>query len=155
MEKSPAFALEFRLTLRDYLNHFNKLKGKGLKYVDLTISDDHKGLIRAQQAVFPNTPHQRCICHFMRNVLSYVPFKEKKKLACYLKQIFNSPNRQMATAIAQMIAQKYQDSYHKVSDMLQEELEFTLTYLDYPDHHQRKIRITNLIVGFQHMTSIV
>ena len=37
------------------------------------------------------------------NVLSYVPYKEKKKLACYLKQIFNSPNRQMATAIAQMI----------------------------------------------------
>ena len=31
--------------------------------------------------------------------------------------------------------------------MLQEELEFTLTYLDYPDHHQRKIRTTNLIEG--------
>jgi len=68
----------------------------------------------------------------MRNVLSHVPYKEKTKLACYLKQIFNSPNRQMATTIAQMIAQKYQTSYHKVSDMLQEELEFTLTYLDYP-----------------------
>ncbi len=26
-------------------------------------------------------------------------------------------------------------------------MEFTLTYLDYPDHHQRKIRTTNLIEG--------
>jgi transposase-like protein len=46
-----------------------------------------------------------------------------------------------------MIAQKYQQSYTKVSDMLEEELEFALTYLDYPDHHQRKIRTTNLIEG--------
>jgi putative transposase len=139
--------IAFEESYQSYLNHFNQIKDRGLKYVDLTISDDHKGLIKAQAEVFPNTPHQRCICHFMRNVLSYVPYKDKKKLAEYLKQIFNSPNRQMAATIARIIAQKYQDSYHKVSDMLQEELEFTLTYLDYPDYHQRKIRTTNLIEG--------
>ena len=83
----------------------------------------------------------------MRNVLSHVPYKEKAKLACYLKQIFHSPSRQMAATIAQMIAKKYQASYHKVSQMLQEELEFTLTYLAYPNQHQRKIRTTNLIEG--------
>lgn len=139
--------IAFEESYQSYLNHFNKIKDKGLKKIDLTISDDHKGLIKAQQEVFPNTPHQRCIGHFMRKVLSYVPYKEKEKLACYLQQIFNSPNRQMATTIAQMIAQNYQDRYHQVSRMLQEELEFTLTYLDYPDHHQRKIRTTNLIEG--------
>jgi len=139
--------LAFEESYQGYLNHFKKLQERGLKSVDLTISDDHKGLIKAQQELFPNTPHQRCIGHFMRNALSYVPYKEKKKLACYLKQIFHSPTRDMATALAQMIARKYQDSYSKVSRMLQEELEFTLTYLDYPDHHQRKIRTTNLIEG--------
>jgi putative transposase len=139
--------IAFEESYQSYLNHFNKIKDKGLKYVDLTISDDHKGLIKAQQEVFPNTAHQRCICHFMRNVLSNVPYKEKTKLAEYLKQIFNSPNRQMATTIAKMIAKKYQTSYHKVSDMLQEELEFTLTYLAYSKHHRRKIRTTNLIEG--------
>ena len=139
--------IAFEESYQSYLNHFNKIKDKGLKYVDLTISDDHKGLIKAQQEVFPNTAHQRCICHFMRNVLSNVPYKEKTKLAEYLKQIFNSPNRQMAATIAKMIAKKYQTSYHKVSGMLQEELEFTLTYLDYSKHHRRKIRTTNLIEG--------
>ncbi len=139
--------IAFEESYQSYLNHFNKIKDKGLKYVDLTISDDHKGLIKAQQEVFPNTAHQRCICHFMRNVLSNVPYKEKTKLAEYLKQIFNSPNRQMAATIAKMIAKKYQSSYHKVSGMLQEELEFTLTYLDYSKHHRRKIRTTNLIEG--------
>jgi putative transposase len=139
--------MAFEESYQSYLNHLNKIKDKGLKKVDLTISDDHKGLIKAQQEVFPHTAHQRCICHFMRNVLSCVPYKEKAKLAEYLKQIFNSPNRQMATTIAQMIAQKYQTSYHKVSGMLEEELEFTLTYLGYSKHHRRKIRTTNLIEG--------
>ena len=139
--------IAFEESYQSYLNHFEKIKEKGVKKVDLTISDDHKGLIKAQQEVFPHTPHQRCICHFMRNVLSYVPYKEKAKLADYLKQIFNSPSREMATTIAKMIAQEYQTSYHKVSQMLEEELEFTLTYLAYPTHHQRKIRTTNLIEG--------
>jgi len=98
--------IAFEEGYQSYKNHFNRLKEKGLKKVDLTISDDHKGLIKAQQEVFPHTPHQRCICHFMRNVLSYVPYKEKAKLACYLKQIFHSPSKQMAATIAQMIAQK-------------------------------------------------
>jgi transposase-like protein len=83
----------------------------------------------------------------MRNVLSYVPYKEKVKLAEYLKQIFSSPTREMANTIAHMIAQHYETSYPKVSHMLQEELEFTLTYLAYPKHHRRKIRTTNLIEG--------
>ena len=83
----------------------------------------------------------------MRNVLSSVPYKEKANLASYLKQIFNSPTREMAATIAKMIAKKYQTSYHKVSQMLEEELEFTLTYLNYPEHHWRKIRTTNLIEG--------
>jgi len=139
--------IAFEESYQSYLNHFNQIKDRGLKYVDLTISDDHKGLIKAQQEVFPNTPHQRCICHFMRNVLSCVPYKEKAKLADYLKQIFNSPTRQMAVTVAKMIARKYQTSYHKVSEMLQEELEFTLTYLNYSKHHRRKIRTTNLIEG--------
>ena len=139
--------LAFEESYQSYKNHFNKLKERGLKKVDLTISDEHKGLIKAQQEIFPNTPHQRCICHFMRNVLSYVPYREKKKLADYLKQIFNSPTRDMAQDIARLITQKYQMSYPKVSKLLEEELEFSLTYLGYPEHHWRKIRTTNLIEG--------
>jgi len=139
--------IAFEESYQSYKNHFNKLKERGVQKVDLTISDEHKGLLKAQQEVFPNTPHQKCICHFMRNLLSYVPYKEKAKLADYLKQIFNSPSKEMANTVAQLIAQKYQASYPKVSNLLEEELEFTLTYLSYSQHHWRKIRTTNLIEG--------
>ena len=139
--------IAFEESYLSYRDHFNKLKQRGLKQINLTISDEHKGLIKAQQEVFPGTPHQRCICHFMRNVWYHVPYKERTSLASYLKQIFNSPSRQMAVSVARLIAQQYRKSYPKVSDMLEEELEFTLTYLGYPEHHRRKIRTTNLIEG--------
>lgn len=53
----------------------------------------------------------------------------------------------MATAIARLIAEKYQNSYPKVSRLLEESLESTLTYLSFPASHWRKIRTTNLIEG--------
>jgi len=96
----------FEKSYQSYKNHLNRLQERGLKQVDLTISDDHKGLLGAQQEIFTHTPHQRCICHFMRNVLSYVPYKGKANLAGYLKQVYNSPNQEMATTVAKMIAQK-------------------------------------------------
>ena len=53
----------------------------------------------------------------------------------------------MAASIARLIAEKYQKTYPKVSYLLEEDLESTLTYLSYPASHWRKIKTTNLIEG--------
>jgi transposase-like protein len=53
----------------------------------------------------------------------------------------------MAFDIAQLIATFYQDKYPRVARFLEEDLEGTLTFFDYPEIHQRKIRSTNLIEG--------
>jgi len=53
----------------------------------------------------------------------------------------------MATSIARLIAEKYQNSYPKVSRLLEGSLKSTLTYLSFPTFHWRKIRTTNLIEG--------
>jgi len=130
-----------------WAEHFKSLKERGVKTVGLTISDAHKGLVRAQEEEFPGTPHQRCMVHWERNILSKVPAKERKELSKYIKQVYASPHRKMAFDIAQLIATKYQDKYPRVARFLEEDLEGTLTFFDYPDIHQRKIRTTNLIEG--------
>ena len=83
--------------------------------------------------------------HFERNVLSKVPAKEREKLGKYLKQIYNAPDKGMALTVAQLIINKYRDTYPKVSDFLEERLEETLTFFSYPSKHHRKIRTTNQI----------
>jgi len=55
----------------------------------------------------------------MRNVWFQVPYKERPRLAGYLKQIYDSPTKEMVTSIAQLIAQEYQHRYPKVSRLLE------------------------------------
>lgn len=49
------------------------------------ISDAHSGLVSAIRESFPGASWQRCKVHFMRNILVYVPQKEKKVFAAVLK----------------------------------------------------------------------
>lgn len=121
------------------------LKERGLTTVDLSISDAEKGLIKALEEEFSGSLHQRCIVHFERNILSRVPARERKKLSKYLKQIYNAPDKEMALTVAELIVDKYRNTYPKVSKLLEEHLEETLTFYSYPSKHHRKIRTTNLI----------
>ena len=75
--------------------HIRGLKERGLKRVDLTTSDDNKSLVKALEEEFPGAPHQRCMVHFMRNLLSKVPGKERKRLSRYIKQIYNAPDNEI------------------------------------------------------------
>ncbi len=49
--------------------------------------------------------------------------------------------------IAEMISDKYRDKYPRVSKLLDEHIEETLEHYNFPMHHKRKIRTTNLIEG--------
>ncbi len=66
---------------------FPNLKDRGLATPKLIISDAHSGLVSAIQASFPGASWQRCKVHFMRNILAYVPQKEKRSFASVLKEI--------------------------------------------------------------------
>jgi len=54
---------------------------RGLKGVELVISDAHQGLQKAIQAVLVGAAWQRCRVHFMRNVLAHVPQVISHKLS--------------------------------------------------------------------------
>ena len=64
---------------------FQNLKDRGLSTPRLIISDAHSGLVSAIRESFPGASWQRCKVHFMRNILVYVPQKEKKVFAAVLK----------------------------------------------------------------------
>ena len=67
---------------------FQNLKDRGLSTPKLIISDVHSGLVSAIRESFPGASWQRCKVHFMRNILAYVPQKEKKSFAETLKEIW-------------------------------------------------------------------
>ena len=50
---------------------FQRLKNRGLKEIDLMVSDDHHGLVNAVKKQFQGAMWQRCQTHFIRNVLGH------------------------------------------------------------------------------------
>lgn len=51
------------------------LKARGLRGVELVVSDDHAGLVAAIGEVIPEAAWQRCYVHFLRNALDHLPRK--------------------------------------------------------------------------------
>ena len=70
---------------------FENLKNRGLATPKLVISDAPSGLVTAIKESFSGATLQRCKVHFMRNILAYVPQKEKKSFAAVLKEIWLAP----------------------------------------------------------------
>src|SRR3954453_20920808 len=67
---------------------FQGLVARGLRGVQLVISDAHPGLKRAINEVFVGAAWQRCRVHFMRNLLARVPKKAQAMVAAAVRPIF-------------------------------------------------------------------
>ena len=127
-----------------YQNLFCSLKARGLKGVELVVSDDHEGLKAAIFRHFQGASHQRCQVHYSRNLLGMVSLAKRKELGADLRAIFAAPDREGALAIASSAAEKWHKKGHeKVSEHIEEHVEECLSCLAFPESHRRRIRTTN------------
>lgn len=120
------------------------LKDRGLKGVQLVISDDHAGLGAARRAVLGSVPWQRCQFHLQQNAGAYVPKQAMRmEVAADIRSMFNAPDRKTAEAFLMAAIQKYAVSAPKLSAWLEENLAEGFTVFDFPLEHRRLIRTTN------------
>ena len=68
------------------------LKQRGLGGVQLVISDQHAGLVKALKRSFQGAGHQRCRVHFARNLLAHVPKGQQNMVAAVFRTIFAQPD---------------------------------------------------------------
>jgi transposase-like protein len=126
-----------------YRSLLKGLIGRGLCGVALVVSDDHESLQAAIKTELPGVAWQRCIVHFMRNVLSKVPQGERAAVAADLKSIFAVNRIEDARAVAVSFCERWGKSLRGAVACLQSGLEAALSYLDFPSSHHRLIRTTN------------
>lgn len=122
---------------------FNRLKDRGLKQVELIISDAHAGIKNAATKCFTGSVWQRCKVHFMRNILARINTKQKESVASDIKQIFTQDNIGDARLLAQSIIDKYQDKYANAMDILATGLEEALQFMNFPNISARYLSSTN------------
>lgn len=122
------------------------LKSRGLSGVKLFIGDKNLGMCETIPEVFPDAKYQRCTVHFFRNIFSVTPRKKQKEVAMMLKAIHAQEDKMAAREKAQAVAVKLREmKLSKAAEKLEDGLEETLTYMDFPTQHWLKIRTNNAI----------
>ena len=124
---------------------FRQLKGRGLKGLRLVTSDAHRGIVAAMQRHFQGVSWQRCRVHFKREMAKKVSYKVLKELMADLVVVFEPDDRKECLRRRDEMADKWESRYPTVSKMLREGLEDCLAVLDFPEHHRRRLRSTNML----------
>ena len=122
---------------------FQGLVGRGLKGVQLVISDAHPGLKQAIAEVFVGAAWQRCRVHFMRNLLARVPKTAQAMVAATVRTICQQPDRTTAQRQLWEVCQTLRPRFPQAVALLEEAEEEIFTFYDFPAEHRRQIYSTN------------
>jgi putative transposase len=132
---------EHEVHWRDFLH---SLVERGLKGVELIISDAHEGLQAARKAIFSGVPWQRCQFHLQQNASQYVPRQSmKREVAADIRAVFNAPDRTQAEAQLHKVVEKYAQSVPRLADWLEGNIPEGLTVFSFREDHRRRIRTVN------------
>ncbi len=119
---------------------FEELKVRGLKGIQLVVSDGHKGIQNAVEKAFLGASWQMCNVHFMRAVLKNIPKKDKAEIAYKLREALEDETEMQKLAI-DLDGKGYSKSAETI-----ERFRFDLwNYKKFPRTHWRKIRTTNVL----------
>src|ERR671927_350147 len=111
---------------------------RGLRGVELIISDAHSGLLAARRAVFGGVPWQRCQFHLQQNAQAYVTKQEMKPMvAADIRAIFAASDRDEADRLLRRTVEKYQQSLPKLANWMEASLPEGLTVFSFPEPHRR------------------
>lgn len=129
-----------------WVSFFQWLKGRGLNGVKLVIGDKCLGMLEAVGEVLPDAKYQRCTVHFYRNVFSAVPRSRMKLVAKMLKAIHAQESKAAARVKAKQVVTALQEMKLKeAAAKVENGIEETLTYADFPFEHWTRIRTNNVI----------
>lgn len=83
-----SFTIGDRENQKAWEDLMDDLKNRGVRQIDLWITDGGKAMINAIENKFSAAKRQRCVKHKMENVLGYVPNKQQEQIRPELKAIF-------------------------------------------------------------------
>ncbi len=126
-----------------WLDFLRGLARRGLRGVQLVISDAHEGLKAAIEQVLAGAAWQRCRVHFMRNVLAHIPKGSKAVVAAALRTIFAQPDREAAGQQLREVAQAMRGRWPRAAEVVAAAEEDVLAYMAFPPEHWTRIYSTN------------
>lgn len=124
---------------------FEELLGRGLRGVIYVVSDEHLGLREALSRWLPETAHQRCQVHYLRNLLGQAPSVERfQEARDALQDAWNAAGREVAQTKIRAFLHEFENKSPRMSAWIEETAEETLAAFELPTgEEQRRLRTTN------------
>lgn len=127
-----------------WLEHLRSIVSRNLP-VPLTVTTDGApGLIKAIEAMWPESERIRCWFHKMQNILDKVPDEMRETIKRLAQDVRDAPDYQTGMKRAGELIEQYRHELPSAMACLQEDLEASLAHLKLPSLHQKMIRTTNL-----------
>ncbi len=131
---------EMESSWREFMRDLVK---RGLRGVQLAISDAHEGLRAAIRAVLNGVSWQRCYVHFIRNVLDKVPRSAQGFVAAALRNVFHQTTLEHAKEAMTKALEAIEQKWPRAAAVARAAEDDVLAYFMFPTAHWRQIRSTN------------
>ena len=120
-----------------------ELVERGLSGVRLVVADEHAGLRLAARKALPEARQQRCTVHLMRNVLSNVPQRHRKRLAGELVKVLHAGSLADAKRALGSFRDRFGRQFPEAVKCLVDGFDAATQYFAFPVEHWMRIRSTN------------
>jgi len=121
------------------------LRKRGLRGVELIITDDHSGLKKAVAEVFPEAAWQRCYVHFLRNAIDHLPRKADDDCLMELRWLYDRRSLEEARRDLGAWLSRWAARYPKLCNWVEESIEETFTFYRWPLAHHKHLKSTNML----------
>lgn len=111
--------------------------------MDLVVSDDHKGLVKAIKTHFQGATWQRCQTHLIWNILDDCPKALQVELHGRLRLIFDAPDVETARGLLNETIEAFGARAPKAVERLEAGLEDAMAVMALPERYRKRLRTTN------------
>ncbi len=125
-----------------WADFLRSLTRRGLRGVQMVISDAHEGLKAAASKVL-DAGWQRCRVHFQRNLLARVSKTNKPVVSAVVKTVFAEKDRDQAHARWREVADNLRDRFRDVAELMDAADHDVLAYMAFDESLRSKLHSTN------------
>ena len=128
-----------------WLSVFTELQNRGMNDVLIACVDGLKGLPEAIESVFPQAEVQLCIVHMVRNSLKFVSYKDRKKIASDLKNVYRAATVEQAEEALKYFEETWDSRYPMISKSWRSNWSRIIPFFSYSEDIRKVMYTTNAI----------
>ena len=130
-----------------WLRLLRRLQERGLRDVEVIVSDGAEGIASAVRWAFPRVRHQACLWHFAGEVRRRVPAPERDRFMRGFWRLFDSESREEALQSFKELCREWQDGAAEALAHIRANWPRLVVFYRFPERWRHRVRTVNLAEG--------